>query len=272
MNIAAVVVWFNPREEFVRNISTYGGHLSSVIIVDNSPSSNAALAQQLPYARYVPNNDNLGLSKAFNRGCEIAREQGAEWVLTMDQDSSFEEADIRRFLARARELCATSPDVAILSPSLESRSDAANVQECDSAITSGSLLRLSALHSVSGYNEQLFIDDVDHDLGYRLRRQGWRILRLGDVCMRHTIGEPLVRRFLWRQIRSTNHNHIRKYYMTRSRLYMRKTYPEFGAPYLKMIFVDFLKVLLVERQKLLKIKFMARGAVDHFKGLTGKQL
>jgi rhamnosyltransferase len=84
------------------------------------------------------------------------------------------------------------------------------------------------------------------------------------------LGDPLEKRFLWRAIHSTNHGALRKYYMTRNRLYMRKHFPEFRAPYLKMVLLDALKVLLIEDDKRRKIECMMHGALDFMRGNMGK--
>jgi rhamnosyltransferase len=217
---------------------------------------------------YRPQFGNQGIGRALNRALAQAREEGADWVLTMDQDSSFAPEDCARLLETVRDLAA-DPTVAIVAPTfLESRSDTR--EECDSAITSGSVIRLSAHSKVGGHNEDLFIDDVDHEFGYRLRRSGFRILRINSAWLAHRVGAPFARKVLWRTVHTTNHSAVRKYYMTRNRLYMRKNFPEFGAPYLRMVLLDALKVLLVEDEKLPKLRLMIKGAVDFHRGVLGE--
>jgi rhamnosyltransferase len=266
--LCAVVVWFHPTAEYARNIFSYSAFVDTVIVIDNSPVQNQGLMPNSGNLVYLWDGENKGVAKALNIGCKRACEIGATWILTMDQDSTFDEADIRRHVEYVG--CADD-DVAILSPGFDSVVvPAGEVAECDSAITSGSLVRASAFLRLGGYNEGLFLDEVDHEFGYRLRRKGYRVLRVGGVYMNHKLGEPIRKRFLWRHIRSTNHGHLRKYYMTRSRLYMRKHFGEFGCPYLRMIMVDALKVMLIEKQKTLKLLFMLRGVVDHFRGVKGR--
>lgn len=267
--VSAVVVWFGPTLDYVRNLSTYADSMHSVLIVDNSPVRSDHLVPVTANVHYHWNGENKGIAAALNFGFACAMEQGAQWVLTMDQDSAFERTSLMTLLAEAAR---ANDDVAILAPNWLDSASSADVAlvECDSVITSGSLVRTEAFSRVGGYNEALFLDEVDHEFGYRLRRAGYRILRAQTVRMHHVVGEPIRKKVLWKYVQSTNHSAVRKYYMTRSRLYMRKHFPEFGSPYLEMILTDAVKVLLVEEQKVQKLLFMLRGCVDHLRGVSGR--
>jgi rhamnosyltransferase len=264
----AVVLWFNPAREHAANILSYADVVDRVLVIDNSNADNSRLLPDHPGVQYRPQFANRGIGRALNQGFEEARRNEAAWVLTMDQDSSFARGDIARLMQCASD--GPDSDVAIFGPTLSQETVSQTRDLCDSAITSGSLIRVAAHSAIGGYNEALFVDDVDHEFGYRLRRGGFRILRVNSVFLSHRIGEPLSRKVLWRTIHTTNHNAVRKYYMTRNRLYMRKHYPEFGAPYLRMVLLDALKVVLVEEDKARKLRLMAKGAIDFCRGAMGE--
>ena len=57
--------------------------------------------------------------------------------------------------------------------------------ERESVITAGSLISIMAYKAIGGYNEALFIDEVDHEYCYRLRREGFQVLLCGFVKMQH---------------------------------------------------------------------------------------
>lgn len=270
MKVYAVVVWFKPREfNGHKNILSFSKFVDGLIIVDNSDTNNSHFLNSLPQAEYLFFNENRGIATALNAGYEKAISEGADWVLTMDQDSSFESDHIQRLIKTAVEL-SSDKEVAVISPAWQNISSSDSVEECNSVITSGSLVNLSAFKRISGYNEKFFIDEVDHEFCFRLKRLGYRILRVNNVRILHSIGELITIKFMFFQLSTLNHDHIRKYYMTRNRLYMRANYSEFGLPYLKMIITDFLRVMLIEENKTLKIKYMVKGAVDYFKGKAGK--
>lgn len=268
MKTYAVIVWFHPNSECVDYMLNYSRFVDGAIIVDNSACSNVNYLENLPNVEYLPLMENRGIAAALNIGYERAIKAGAEWVLTMDQDSGFEPDQIRELITAAEQ--ALEDNIAIIAPAWQDNSFTLAIQECNSVITSGSLVRLSAYKKISGYNESLFIDEVDHEFCFRLKRAGYRILRINSVRILHSIGELLTIKFLFFQMSSLNHNHVRKYYMTRNRLYMRKYFSEFGLQYLKMIMTDILRVILIEENKYLKLKYMIKGVVDHFKGIGGK--
>lgn len=73
--------------------------MDKVYIIDNSSNNNSSLIKIIPNAVYIPNYNNLGIAKALNQGCEAAKQDGFDWVLTMDQDSFFEETQLNKFIS-----------------------------------------------------------------------------------------------------------------------------------------------------------------------------
>lgn len=266
MNIVAVVIWFNPLAEFLDNILSYSRHVNKIIIIDNSRIDNSGFLTEHPDFIYIPMYKNTGIASALNIGYESALKFEAEWVLTMDQDSWFDEFAISSFLD-SHALHFTERDVAIFSSTFEEIRE--EVAECNSVITSGSLVRLSAHRSIVGYNEKLFIDQVDHEYCFRLKRLGYRILKLNHIVMHHTVGDPISKLFCGVRISSDNHTAIRKYYITRNVLYMRKYFSEFGGQHVKYLLITALKVMLVESDKLNKLHYMISGAIDHMLNKMG---
>ncbi len=260
MNIAAVVIWFNPSLDFLDNIKSYSKHVQKIIIVDNSDIDNSILLEGVPDIDYIPCLKNIGVASALNVGYERALASGAEWVLSMDQDSWFDELEIRNFLdPNASHF--KEGGVAIFAPSFDEKKNES--VDCNSVISSGSLVKLSAHQSILGYNDSLFIDQVDHEYCYRLKGQGYRIIKLNWIYMHHTIGDPISKYFWGVRISSYNHNAIRRYYITRNVLYMRKYYAGDGGQHLKGLVIDIVKIIILEPDKILKLLYMARGVNDY---------
>jgi len=246
-----------------------------VLVVDDSTENHASLLGDLSRVLYISSGENLGIAHALNVGCQAASALGAGWVLTMDQDSAWAPTELKRFLSAAFTL-ASDLNVAIIAPNFcgsgipASADGSLGPRDCNSVISAGSLLRLEAFRRVGGYNEALFIDQVDHELGYRLRNAGMRIVRFEGIVMQHEVGAPLRTRLLGRNIVAGGHSAIRKYYMVRNALYMRKRYAAFGAPYLEMILLMAIGVLVLEQDKWSKLGHMLKGAWHYFRGFTGK--
>lgn len=86
----------------------------SVVVVDNgSQDGSLETAKNLfPGISVLENGNNIGFSAGNNTGIRYALEQGADYVLLLNQDTEVEPDFLRKLMAAARE----NPDVGILSP------------------------------------------------------------------------------------------------------------------------------------------------------------
>jgi len=268
-SICAVVVWYYPTKEFVDNIQSYSPYVSRVIVIDNSPSCNQNLLPEDLRASNFWQKENIGIAAALNFGLQLAEKNGFRFALTMDQDSKFagEHANLM-FGSEFEKLC--TPSVAILAPRVEPGEPLAAAQH-DSVITSGNIFSVSAWRHVGMFNSSYFIDQVGHEFCYRLRRSGYLIVQSGIAHMEHTVGSPINFKFFGKTLSSSNHNPQRRYYMARNRLYLRREFPEFDRPYIKFLVLDFLGIVLAERQKLRKIFAILLGVLDFQMGKRGKR-
>ena len=269
MKVVAVVIWFNPTSQDLKNIDSYSKRVYKTIVVDNSSSDNSALVSDKGNVEYIPLNENKGIAAALNVGYRQAAELGASWVLTMDQDSSFLEEDIKNYLNLNADHFKES-GVAVFGPNFEGPITNELI-DCASVISSGSLVNLAAHQRNSGYNEDLFVDQVDHEYCCRLKILGYRILQVSHISMMHTIGSPLTKKIMGRVFVSYNHNADRKYYITRNMLYMRHHFGEFGDKHLKIIFMNIVNVIFIVVDKYNKLKSMLRGCFDFFMGRMGRR-
>ena len=267
MKIVAVVIWFNPAKSMVENIRSYSSQVIKTIIVDNSEDDNSAFVKNKSNIEYIFLGKNFGIAAALNVGYKRAEELESDWVLTMDQDSSFADKDIKHYLQPDADHFRES-GVAVFGPNFEGP-PTSDLIDCNSVISSGSLVNLAAHKINSGYNEVLFIDQVGHEYCCRLNKRGYRILRIGYISMVHTVGSPLTKKILSRVFVSYNHNVVRKYYMTRNTLYMRRHFGEFGGQHLKIIFMDIVNIIFIEEDKYNRLNSMFKGCLDYFRGRMG---
>ena len=92
MKIDGVVVLYNPEDSIYENILSSQKVLSKLFVIDNSTSPNIKIVEQLKKlnnVEYVSLNGNQGIGKALKVGLELAVEDGADYCLTIDQDSVF---------------------------------------------------------------------------------------------------------------------------------------------------------------------------------------
>lgn len=272
--IGAVVVLYEPDEMVPHNILSYAAQVRHVIAVDNTPSPSADLLKALAGEgiEYIPMHHNAGIAAALNAGAKRLREAGCGWALTMDQDSGAPDSFVTRL---AGCLGPGSDDVAIVAPLWEQvgglpEEASDSVREIDWAMTSGNLLRLDALEQVGGFAEEFFIDQVDHELCFRLRLSGWRILQAGNAVLQHRQGS-LRRTPLGFYV--TDYPAIRRYYMTRNTLVVQQRYgvqfPEWLAAERSQWSLDLAKIMLGEPHKLDKLRKIVQGRRDARAGRLG---
>jgi len=83
------------KKEDIANILTYINKVKKVYVFDNTEGkSNENLFQNFENVSYFWDNENKGLSIRLNEACKKAIEDGFEYLLTMDQDSSFLEENL----------------------------------------------------------------------------------------------------------------------------------------------------------------------------------
>ena len=255
MNLCAVVIWYNPsvlenNGDAVANIQSYAAMMKRVFIVDNSSIDNSRLATEIPNARYVANLENVGIAKALNQGCKMAMEEGFDWCMTMDQDSRWDREQLSIFVNKISDFMfkdslyvSFAPDsdqpvilsyAALLKRKVlghhykEKRVSPKNmVEEAETVITSGNIIKLFVWQELGRFLEPSFIDEVDIEFCFRLRKTGYKLLRLREVHMHHTLGSS--KRTILPKI--TKHSGKRLYFIVRNRLIMMKLYPEYTSNY-----------------------------------------
>nr|WP_315045564.1 glycosyltransferase family 2 protein [uncultured Leptotrichia sp.] len=274
--IPATVIWYNPDTENIENIKTYIDYVEKVYIIDNSMNNNKKLCSSLNNNKieYVYNKKNLGIAKALNLACEKAISDGFKWILTMDQDSSFSSNDINEYFKSFDNI--EKKNTGIFSPKHILKNDINKIRddkkflEIDHVMTSGNLLNLSAWEKIGKFDENLFIDEVDSEICFRMIENDYKVIQMNRIKMFHELGSLEKRNFFIKKISVLNHNYIRKYYIMRNKFYMFKKYKKYRIRYVYYILNDFFKVIFYEKDKLRKLKYMFRGINDFFKNKMGE--
>ena len=278
--IMAGITTFNPDlNQLKKNIDAIITQVEKIILVDNG-SKNASDVRELVmqyentiYPVYSP--ENMGIASALNIILKTGQSLGAEWVLTLDQDSVCPKDMIARYRKYMEHMAIRHPDTktgifcaTVLDKSGTILEDGAkeitSVKRC---ITSGSLTSCSAWEAIGGFDERMFIDGVDFDYCDRLVAAGYKILRIRSVVLSHELGDITLRRFLFWEVKVKNHSAFRRYYIARNGFYLaRKEH----SPIL--FFITILRIikytsviLLYENDKLAKIKALAKGCRDGIK-------
>lgn len=282
--LAAGIVTYNPQIiNIIDQINNLGDICSLIIIVDNGSDNIVLLKKELePFhnVMVIMNEDNLGIAKALNQIMEIANQKGFGWVLSLDQDSQLNSDLVKELyvgtnyegvgIVCPRIYDINSGRIALVQDHYVSHSTP-DFQDVEKCITSGAITSIEAWNSVGGYDEYLFIDNVDFDFCKRLKMSGYRIIESEKATLNHQIGKTEYHYLLGIHIGVMNHNAIRKYYMVRNKIYCNYKFDgRFGLRNILGIIKISLIVMLYEKDKIAKFKSIAKGIHDGVK--AGKEM
>lgn len=273
MNIAGVVIIYNPDEDVINNIKSYLEELDCLYVFDNTETANEILIEKikcLPRVRYISFCENKGISFALNT--VLKTEKRYQFLLTMDQDSRFYTGMMAKYKELIEENYKDNNSVAVFSVYQDGMKLKSNeIQSVERAITSGSIIDIPIAIKLGGFDENLFIDEVDNEFCYRAQLHGYHILCFPQIKMLHHLGDPIPGSLFGVKFKGLNHNKLRKYYITRNNIYVMKKYPKVAGYCCKELMKIFIKLLLVEPDKMNRLLYMCRGVKDALTGKMGKK-
>ncbi len=277
MKLASIVTLYHPDMEVKKNIETYLNLVSKLYVIDNTENvENKNVLPESEKIVYVPNYENLGVAKALNMGADLARQEGFQWMLTMDQDSCFDPEQLETLIEYLENH--ENQNIGLISPWHNTKSGALKpdieVEEVMEVMTSGNIINLEAHQKVGGFKEWLFIDSIDIEYGMNLNKNNYKVIRLNYVTLEHELGDIKIKHVLGRNLVCSNHNYIRRYYIVRNINYVYDMYHDVFPEYCEFIRNGlkgaFRNVLVFEKDKYRKIRNMYRGYRDFKKGIKGK--
>jgi len=226
----------------------------------------------------IINETNVGIAAALNNGVKRALLDGADYVLTLDQDTSVSRALVQKLLQAGPQLGPDSPFL-IAAPRTVNGYEYKCVHgvsgnQCSvETIQSGMLFHSSAFHEIGYFREELFIDGVEADYLIRMHRAERHVLLLNGVDLEQPLGNPFMLRAFGRTIRSNNHPPFRRYYITRNRLVLVREHwrrePEWARVAINRLLRQSLRAAIVEPGRRQKIRAMAVGALHSITGRMG---
>lgn len=280
--IAGTVVLYHPDSDVISNIRSYLDDIAVLYVVDNSESPNKEIVDQilnLDKIAYLHNGENLGIARALNIAARKAIEDGYDFLLTMDQDSFASPCMINHMLE-----CVKIRDVSkigIIGPFHITDFDdkVAGPEDCEivvTTMTSGNLLNLLVYQCVGPFLDDLFIDQVDIEYCLRLKQKGYQVVQANRATLRHGLGNITTAKILFKQLRTSNHSPLRRYYITRNRFFVWQEYHDLEAAK-ESIALDKVSfrgeirnILFMEKNKMSKIYMIVKGYVDFKRNLFGK--
>lgn len=260
--IAGVVVVFNPDDGVWRNIDSYARCVEKLYIVDNSEESNEDKCHQIENSCYLDLGGNKGLAVALNIGAKKAIDENYEWLLTMDQDSSFSN-DIVEIYSDYIENNDTSK-IAVLSPQYNTERNkpttSTEVESIKWTMQSASLFNLSIYKKIGKFKEKYFIDCIDYEYCLRAIEHGYFNIRCNRAVLNHS---PAINKSVNVFMTKINYGYTsptRIYYQVRNALDMWKGYHDPKS--LGIICVKLWKIVLLFDHKSEYLKLFFRGIRD----------
>lgn len=260
--VSAIVVAYQPDyEKFRLTLARIIEQVYAVTIVDNSPDPNDNLRVQAivnsiaeefdlvvpgrPLLHLVTPGENIGLSRAYNLGIELAFRDGCDFVLLLDQDSVVTEGTVQTLLGHFDALREHLPVGAVSSfnqemvvvslpmyilvdkfrDSLRRRwkqgepllmMGGAHTERV--FINSGTLIPLEVFSRIGGFDETLFLDAIDFEFSLRMTSAGYQIIAVDDARVIHEQGQPFRSSFLGKEVTLRTYPPIRTYHILKDTL------------------------------------------------------
>ena len=274
--LAAIVTLYNPTDEDIRNIDTYIDDVDRLYIIDNTEGeSNFDRIPKNDKIDYRFKNENVGVATALNIGAESALKEGFDYLLTMDQDTSFNDDTLK--VLKNDLVNIDMSKIGILTPwhatKLRVPKPVKKYDLPDDVMTSANIINLKIWKKIGGFKDWLFIDGVDIEYCLNVISHGYYILRNNSVQVEHNLGDLFYKKIGRRTFLCTNHSAIRRYYIMRNYHYILDMYREYNPAYCYSLVSqrhNMLGVLLFEKKKIKKLKMYFRGYKDYKKGIKGK--
>jgi len=231
--VTVAVVSYNTRQLLQRCLDSLrepvSQGLAEVWVVDNGSSDGSASAarEYADWVQVIEPGGNLGFGRAVNL---VWRQTNGEWLACANADVALEPGALNAMLAAGAEpqIGCVAPHLVLpdgsSQPSLHrfptlgftvavnlglyrlsrgiadrmlmpGRYDLGRPREPDWAVGAFLLLRRSALEEVGGFDERLWMYAEDLDLGWRLRRAGYRTRYVPEARVRHASGAAARREF-----------------------------------------------------------------------------
>ena len=263
MILAIIVTYFPEKELLERNFNAFIDSVDKVLIWENTPSEKREDYRFIHHEKAEYCGDGINsISHALNYAWRYAQAGKYDYLLTMDQDSCFEnfpyylEQTIHN--ANAPEGIYTPP---IKEKPIEFTKD---LVEIERPITSGMLIPVNLINKIGGWDEEFKIDSVDDEFCLHAHLLGIKIFAVKDIVMQHRLGNPETRNFLGHTITLRNYPPSRLYGFFRNNFILAKKYPQY--PYVRKDLKDNLKnqliwITLLEDNKTRKIASIIRGCI-----------
>lgn len=237
-DIGAVVVLFNPDwKSVLNNIDELLRQVGEVCYVDNTPMTDMSVKfEGYNRVRYIPLRENRGIAAAQNVGIKYFLDrEGIENILFLDQDSQIQPGLAVELKKRYDEVLRYLKVIAIGPQAFNAETGKSYVWESSildrrkiegreywimrNLPSSYSLTPIYLFRTCGLFNEELFIDGVEHEWMWRAKSMiNGELVIVPDLHFCHQMGTPFT--FLGRKMSKSTP--FRLFYQTRNVLWICK--------------------------------------------------
>ena len=230
--VLGVMSTYRPDHAVVEKALHHARQIDKLIVVDDgSPDSTVLDRLNGESFEIVRLAENSGIAKALNVGMQAALDQGADYILNLDQDSVLDDDYMKRVLetfqgaANSTRLGVVLTDSVNHQRSIPRKFSPEGFGLVDEGIQSGLVVSAGCLRNTGMLDERLFIDCVDIEFCLRVRDHGWNIAVAPGANITHSLGEQKPYRPFGRQrfadgkvVTFQYHKPFRQYYITRNNI------------------------------------------------------
>lgn len=301
LKIAAFITCYQDQESAnrcIQSIESQSVQVKAIYIVDNSTQPLLLNGNdELLLIHHYP--DNIGIVKGLVKALKWAADKDYDFLWTFDQDSVPSKNCLEMLLATYHQSSQQNDyKVGIVAPTPSDprtgkiiegavfcrdrfqgikHSNDVDFYECDSPITSGSLISLAAAQTISPPCIDLFIDGIDLDYGFKFRQKGFHNLISSKATMHHNYGNPIRVKFISKYRYIQQYSALRHYYICRNLTYLETRFSQGYYRFtsliqrLKYMLVNILWIMLYDfDDKQLKIWACLLGTYHGLLGKLGK--
>ena len=282
MKIAAVVILYYPGKDVVANIQSYYPFVEKIFVFDNTETQSDLKDKILSMGKIELFHDhrNEGIARRLNEAVKMAVGQKFDWLLTMDQDTCFSNKTIEAYL-NCVSTFKQKEKVAMFGTSYSHRKQqltpGCSFTQGENLITSGMLLNLSLATKIGSFDENLFIDSVDHDYVIRAKLSGYNVIKFTNIYLLHALGLQVHRASLKTLFvlkkKKLVHSPLRCYYMYRNMLYLCnkfKSNQSVAVALRKMVTGNLLVNIFYGRNAWQTLRYLVKAKSDFKQNRMGK--
>ncbi|NUZ08183.1 glycosyltransferase [Piscinibacter koreensis] len=198
MPIFGILVAYHTDVARLDSILTVLTPQCAIVLADNSEDHARSAEIRAVVLRhggtYLAMNGNQGIGAAQNAALDVARRNGADACLLLDDDSVPAPDIVSVLLAACQALggcvvvCANALDCGGREIG-NVRTHGRRFAPCRDMMSSGSLIPRLVLDEVGSFDGSLFIDGVDFDWGWRAQARGVSIVLTRETSITHRLGE-----------------------------------------------------------------------------------